>query len=92
MIEIFFRTFKQFLRCRRLFSDRHDAAEVQVYCCTIVYELTLVYTGEKSGRAMEQMVWYYLAGLSSLENVRPSSKAGDNPRQTTSSLTHSGSR
>jgi len=35
----------------------------------IVCMLILIYTGEQSNRAMEQMVWYYLIGLASLKEL-----------------------
>lgn len=67
VIEMFFRTFKQLLGCRHLFSDKHNGVEIQAYCAMIVCMLILIYTGERPNRAMYQMVWYYLIGLASLK-------------------------
>jgi hypothetical protein len=69
VIEMFFRTFKQLLGCRHLFSDDHRGVEIQAYCAMIVCMLILIYTGEKPNRAMYQMVWYYLIGLASLKEL-----------------------
>jgi hypothetical protein len=69
LIEMFFRTFKQLLGCRHLFSDNHNGVEIQAYCAMIVCMLILLYTGEKPNRAMYQMVWYYLIGLASLKEL-----------------------
>jgi hypothetical protein len=69
IIEMFFRTFKQLLGCRHLFSCDHNGVEIQVYCAMIVCMLILLYTGEKPNRAMYQMVWYYLIGLASLKEL-----------------------
>jgi hypothetical protein len=69
IIEMFFRTFKQLLGCRHLFSDKHNGVEIQAYCAMIVCMLILIYTGEKPNRAMYQMVWYYLIGLASLKEL-----------------------
>jgi len=69
VIEMFFRTFKQLLGCRHLFSDKHNGVEIQAYCAMIVCMLILIYTGEKPNRAMYQMVWYYLIGLASLKEL-----------------------
>lgn len=69
LIEMFFRTFKQLLGCRHLFSDNHNGVEIQAYCGMIVCMLILIYTGEKPNRAMYQMVWYYLIGLASLKEL-----------------------
>ena len=69
LIEMFFRTFKQLLGCRHLFSDEHNGVEIQAYCAMIVCMLILIYTGEKPNRAMYQMVWYYLIGLASLKEL-----------------------
>ena len=35
----------------------------------IVCMLILIYTGERPNRAIYQMVWYYLIGLASLEEL-----------------------
>jgi IS4 transposase len=69
VIEMFFRTFKQLLGCRHLFSDKHNGVEIQAYCAMIVCMLILIYTGEKANRSMYQMVWYYLIGLASLNEL-----------------------
>jgi len=69
VIEMFFRTFKQLLGCRHLFSCDHNGVEIQAYCGMIVCMLILIYTGEKPNRAMYQMVWYYLIGLASLKEL-----------------------
>ena len=69
LIEMFFRTFKQLLGCRHLFSDNRNGVEIQAYCAMIVCMLILIYTGEKPNRAMYQMVWYYLIGLASLKEL-----------------------
>ena len=69
IIEMFFRTFKQLLGCKHLFSDKHNGVEIQAYCAMIVCMLILIYTGEKPNRAMYQMVWYYLIGLASLKEL-----------------------
>jgi len=69
IIEMFFRTFKQLLGCRHLFSCDHNGVEIQAYCAMIVCMLILLYTGEKPNRAMVQMVWYYLIGLASLKEL-----------------------
>ena len=69
LIEMFFRTFKQLLGCRHLFSDHRNGVEIQAYCGMIVCMLILIYTGEKPNRAMYQMVWYYLIGLASLKEL-----------------------
>jgi len=69
VIEMFFRTFKQLLGCKHLFSDKHNGVEIQAYCAMIVCMLILIYTGEKPNRAMYQMVWYYLIGLASLKEL-----------------------
>jgi hypothetical protein len=69
IIEMFFRTFKQLLGCRHLFSCDHNGVEIQAYCAMIVCMLILLYTGEKPNRAMYQMVWYYLIGLASLKEL-----------------------
>ena len=66
---MFFRTFKQLLGCRHLFSGDHNGVEIQAYCAMIVCMLILIYTGEKPNRAMYQMVWYYLIGLASLKEL-----------------------
>ena len=59
---MFFRTFKQLLGCRHLFSDDHRGVEIQASFAMIVCMLILIYTGEKPNRAMVQMVWYELIG------------------------------
>ena len=69
LIEMFFRTFKQMLGCKHLFSDKHNGVEIQAYCAMIVCMLILIYTGERPSRAMYQMVWYYLIGLASLKEL-----------------------
>jgi hypothetical protein len=69
LIERFFRTFKQLLGCRHLFSDNRNGVEIQAYCGMTVCMLILIYTGEKPNRAMYQMVWYYLIGLASLKEL-----------------------
>jgi len=69
LIKMFIRTFKQLLGCRHLFSDNRNGVEIQAYCGMIVCMLILIYTGEQSNRAMEQMVWYYLIGLASLKEL-----------------------
>jgi len=69
VIEMFFRTFKQLLGCRHLFSCDHNGVEIQAYCGMIVCMLILLYTGEKPNRALYQMVWYYLIGLASLKEL-----------------------
>ncbi|MFM9009671.1 MAG: hypothetical protein ACKON8_02015 [Planctomycetota bacterium] len=40
----------------------------------IVCMQILIYTGEKPNRAMCQMVWHYLVGLASLEELEASIK------------------
>ena len=75
VIEMFFRTFKQLLGCKHLFSDKHNGVEIQAYCAMIVCMLILIYTGEKPNRAMYQMVWYYLIGLASLKELEAFIKA-----------------
>jgi IS4 transposase len=69
VIEMFFRTFKQLLGSRHLFSDDHNGVEIHASCTMVVCMLILIYTGEKPNRAMEQMVWYYLIGLASLKEL-----------------------
>lgn len=69
IIEMFFRTFKQLLGCKHLFSGKHNGVEIQAYCAMIVCMLILIYTGEKPNRAMYQMVWYYLLGAASLKEL-----------------------
>jgi hypothetical protein len=69
VIEMFFRTFKQLLGCKHLFSGKHNGVEIQAYCAMIVCMLILMYTGAKPNRAMYQMVWYYLIGLASLKEL-----------------------
>jgi IS4 transposase len=69
VIEMFFRTFKQLLGCKHLFSDKHNGVEIQASFAMIVCMLILLYTGEKPNRAMYQMVWYYLIGLASLKEL-----------------------
>ena len=69
MIEMFFRTFKQLLGCRHLFSDKHNGVEIQASSAMIVCMLILIYTGENPNRAMHQMVRYYLIGLASLKEL-----------------------
>jgi IS4 transposase len=69
LIEMFFRTFKQLLGCRHLFSDNRNGVEIQAYCGMIVCMLILIDTGEQPNREMEQKVWYYLIGLASLEEL-----------------------
>jgi len=74
IIEMFFRTFKQLLGCRHLFSCDHNGVEIQAYCAMIVCMLIVLYTGEKPNRAIVQMVWYYLVGLASLKELEASIK------------------
>jgi hypothetical protein len=50
VIEMFFRTFKQLLGCKHLFSDKHNGVEIQASCAMIVCMLILIYTGENSAR------------------------------------------
>ena len=69
IIEMFFRTFKQLLGCRHLFSCDHNGVEIQASFAMIVCMLILLYTGEKPNRAMVQMVWYELIGLASLKEL-----------------------
>ena len=69
VIEMFFRTFKQRLGCKHLFSDQHTGVEIQASFAMIVCMLILICTGEKPNRAMYQMVWYYLIGLASLKEL-----------------------
>ena len=69
VIEMFFRTFKQLLGCRHLFSGDQNGVEIQAYCAMIVCMLILIDAGEKPNRAMYQMVWYYLIGLASLKEL-----------------------
>ena len=56
-------------RHKHLISDKHNGIEIQAYCAMIVCMLILICTGEKPNRAMHQMVWYYLIGLASLEEL-----------------------
>ena len=51
VIEMFFRTFKQLLGCKHLFSDKHNGVEIQASFAMIVCMLILIYTGENSARA-----------------------------------------
>jgi IS4 transposase len=69
VIEMFFRTFKQPLGCRHLFSCDHNGVGIQTYSGMIVCMLILLDMGEKPNRAMYQMVWYYLIGLASLKEL-----------------------
>jgi IS4 transposase len=69
VIEMFFRTFKQLLGCRHLFSCDHNGVEIQTSFAMIVCMLILLYTGEKPNRAIYQMVWYELIGLASLKEL-----------------------
>ena len=69
IIEMFFRTFKQLVGCKHLFSDKHNGVEIQAYCVMIVCMLILIYKGEKPNRAMRQMVSYELVGLASLKEL-----------------------
>jgi hypothetical protein len=66
---MFFRTFKQILGCRHLFSCNHNGVEIQASYAMIVCMLILLYTGEKPNRAMHQMVWYEFTGLASLKEL-----------------------
>ena len=69
VIGMFFRTFRQLLGCRHLFSGDHNGVEIQASFGMIVCMPILIYTGEKPNRATHQMVWYCLIGLASLEEL-----------------------
>lgn len=68
-IEMFFRTFKQLLGCKHLFSTKHNGVEIQTYCAMIACMLILIYTGRRPDKAMLQMVRFYLDGWASIEEL-----------------------
>jgi hypothetical protein len=68
-IEMFFRTFKQLLGCKHLFSTKHNGVEIQAYCAMIACMLILIYTGQRPDKAMLQMVRLYLDGWASAEEL-----------------------
>lgn len=61
-IELFFRFLKQVLGCRRLFSDKAEAAAIQVYCALIACLLLAHATGGRVTMKAFRLISFYLQG------------------------------
>ena len=68
-IEIFFKFFKQLLGCRHLLSQKQQGVEIQVYCAIIACLLIHIWTGHKPNKATFQMVWLYLQGWATQQEL-----------------------
>jgi Transposase DDE domain len=61
-IELFFRFLKQVLGCRRLFSDKPEAAAIQVYCALIACLLLARVTGGRVTMKAFRLISFYIQG------------------------------
>ena len=68
-VELFFRIFKQLLGLRHLLSQREEGIEIQIYCTVIVCLLIQLISGKKPGKAMRNIVGWYLLGLADAQDV-----------------------
>lgn len=69
LIELFFRMMKQLLGCRHLLSTKHGGVEVQIYLAIIACLLILIYTGGQPNKRTYEMIFFYLPGWASLEEL-----------------------
>jgi hypothetical protein len=68
-IEVFFRFFKHLLGCRHLISTDPVGVEIQAYCAIIACMLISLWTGRKPTQRTYEMVYYYLIGWASEEEL-----------------------
>jgi hypothetical protein len=68
-IEVFFRFFKQTLGCRHLISQRIEGIQIQVYCAVIACMLINLWTGQKPGKHMVNMLAWYFMGVATAAEV-----------------------
>jgi Transposase DDE domain len=68
-IELFFRFLKQVLGCRRLFSDKAEAAAIQVYCALIACLLLARATGGRVTMKAFRLICFYLQGWADDEEL-----------------------
>jgi Transposase DDE domain len=68
-VELFFRCFKQLLGMRHLLSQRARGIDIQIYCTLIVCVLIQLISGKKPGKAMRNIVGWYLLGLAQAQDV-----------------------
>ena len=61
-IELFFRFLKQVLGCKRLFSGKTEAVEIQVYCALIAGLLLAQATGARVTMPVLRLFMFYLQG------------------------------
>jgi Transposase DDE domain len=67
--ELFFRCFKQLLGMRHLLSQRAQGIDIQIYCTLIVCILIQLVSGKRPGKAMRNIVGWYLLGLAEARDV-----------------------
>lgn len=68
-IEVFFRFFKHLLGCRHLISTDPVGVEIQAYCAIIACMLISLWTGRKPTQRTFEMIYYYLIGWASEEEL-----------------------
>jgi hypothetical protein len=68
-IELFFRFLKQVLGLRRLFSDKPEAASIQVYCALIACLLLAQVTGGRVTMDAFRLISFYLQGWADDEEL-----------------------
>jgi hypothetical protein len=77
-IELFFRFFKSLLGCRHLISHDRRGIEVQVYCAIIACMLLNLYTGRRPDKSTLTMLYWYMTGLASEEELTRHLNRADN--------------
>jgi IS4 transposase len=70
LIELFFRMFKQLLCCRRLLSTKQHGVEIQTFLASIACLLILIYTGRASKNGTFEIIYRYMSGWASLEELK----------------------
>ena len=68
-IELFFRFLKQVLGCKRLFSGKSEAVEIQVYCALIACLLLAQATGGRVSMAEFRLITFYIQGWADEEEL-----------------------
>jgi hypothetical protein len=68
-VELFFRILKQLLGLRHLLSQRQEGIDIQISCALIVCVLIQLISGKKPGKAMRNMINWYLLGLADAQDV-----------------------
>ena len=68
-IELFFRFFKHVLGCRHLLSRKPAGLQIQAYCAIIACLLIHLWTGGRPNIRTCEMVFYYLTGWATLEEL-----------------------